>query len=259
MNQRVAIVTGGAQGIGRGIAERLAQDGCAIAVWDQNADGAAEVAQALRDAGGPARSSEVDVSDSAQVRRALDGLLAEWGRVDILVNNAGWDRLMPFLDSGEDHWDRVIGVVYRGTLNTCRYVGPRIVEAEHGRIVNIGSDTAKIGGPFEAVYSGAKGAVTSFSRALARELAETGTTVNVVSPGSTDTPMFRRIEAELEVDPVFKSYFTEKLSESQAKRIPLGRLALPSDVANAVAFFASERTEFVTGQVLSTSGGETMY
>jgi 2-hydroxycyclohexanecarboxyl-CoA dehydrogenase len=178
----------------------------------------------------------------------------------VIINNAGWDRFGWFMESSEEHWARVIAVNYVGILNTCRYLGGEVIKfGKAGRIIQIASDTAKIGGPLEAVYSGAKGAVVSFSRALARELAPTGVTVNVICPGSTDTPLFRESAARIEVTPEFKEHFPGNLIEAQIKRIPLGRLGLPSDLANAVAFFADPRSEHITGQVLSVDGGETMY
>ena len=164
------------------------------------------------------------------------------------------------MESSKDHWARVIAVNYVGILNTCRYLGDEIIKhGKAGRIIQIASDTAKIGGPLEAVYSGAKGAVVSFSRALARELAPTGVTVNVICPESTDTPLFRESAARIEATPEFKSHFPGNLIEAQIGRIPLGRLGTPSDLANAVAFFADSRSEHITGQVLSVDGGETMY
>lgn len=257
---RVAVVTGAARGIGRAIAGRLAADGLSVALWDLNGRGVRSAAVELRAAGFDAEAWTVDVSKSRQVQRAAEAVIARWGHVDVLVNNAGWDRLGFFLESREDVWDRVIGVNYRGVLNTCRYIGPSItMSASAGRIIQVASDTAKLGGPLESVYSGAKGAVVSFSRALARELAPSGVTVNVVCPGSTDTPLFHEGARLIEADPRFKRFFPADLVDAQLSRIPMGRLGLPSDIANAVSFFADARAEHITGQVLSVDGGETMY
>jgi 2-hydroxycyclohexanecarboxyl-CoA dehydrogenase len=259
IESRVAIVTGGARGIGRAIAEYLARDGLGVAIWDLNEDGAREVADGIRSHGGLARQARVDVSDVAQVRAATADVHDDWGRIDVLVNNAGWDRPSLFLDTTEEHWDKVIAVNYRAVLATSYVLAPLLIEAGDGRIINIASDTAKIGYPLEAVYSGAKGAVISFTRALARELASSGVTVNAICPGATDTPLLREEQETFEKNPDLMRFFPDGFIESAVKAIPLGRLGTPEDLANAVSFFVRPASGFITGQVLSVDGGQTMY
>lgn len=256
---RVAVVTGAARGIGRGIAERLARDGLAVELWDIDLGGAADVAASMVTGGSRAQARMVDISDSTQVRSAGAELMAQWGRIDVLVNNAGWDRYSFFLDTDEAMWDRVIAINYRGTLNTCRYLGPMLTDAPNGRIVNIASDTAKLGYALEAVYSGTKGGIIAFSRALAKEIASTGTTVNVICPGATDTPLLREAEELLEGDPRFSKFFPKGFIPTVLEQMPLGRLGLPADVANGVAFLIRQESNFITGQILSIDGGQTMY
>jgi 2-hydroxycyclohexanecarboxyl-CoA dehydrogenase len=255
----VAVVTGAGRGIGRGICLRLAADGLRVAAWDIDASSAEETAELITRSGGTAIAQAVDVSRSDDVQASARELEERLGPVSVLVNNAGWDRLSLFLESDPADWPRTVGVNYLAVLATCHAFAASVTSATDGRIVNVASDTAKLGGPLEAVYSGAKAAVVSFSRALARELADTGTTVNVVCPGATDTPLYREIEQELETDPRFSHFFPDGLTTAVLRAIPLGRLGQPDDIAGAVAFFTRRASSFVTGQVLSVSGGQTMY
>jgi len=256
---RVAVVTGAARGIGRGIGLRLAADGYRVALWDLDEGGTQQLASEIEAAGGSAIARRVDVASGDDVRAGRDQVVERYGRVDVLVNNAGWDRYGWFLETTEDYWDKVIGVNYRGVLNTCRYLGRDIEAAEHGRIINISSNTAKLGYQLVAVYAGAKSAVIAFSRSLARELAASGTTVNVVCPGATDTPLLREDEAFLDADTRFASFFGDGFIKTVLSGIPLHKLGTAADVANAVAFFAHPSAHYITGQVLSVDGGQTMY
>jgi 2-hydroxycyclohexanecarboxyl-CoA dehydrogenase len=256
---RVAVVTGAARGIGRGIGLRLASDGYRVALWDLDGDATQALATEIEAAGGRAIARRVDVAAGDDVRAGREHVLERFGRVDVLVNNAGWDRYGWFLETTEDYWDKVIGVNYRGVLNTCRYLGRDIEAAEHGRVINISSNTAKLGYQLVAVYAGAKAAVIAFSRSLARELAASGTTVNVVCPGATDTPLLREDEAFLDAEPRFATFFGAGFIETVLAGIPLHKLGTPADVANAVAFLAHPSAHYITGQVLSVDGGQTMY
>jgi 2-hydroxycyclohexanecarboxyl-CoA dehydrogenase len=177
----------------------------------------------------------------------LEGQL---GPVEILVNCAGWDELRPFLETDEPFWDQVIELNFKGCLRTCRRVVPGMVQREYGRVVNIGSDAARVGSSLEAVYSGAKGAVVAFSKTLARETARHGVTVNAVCPGPTDTPLLEGMLQE--------SDSGARALEAMRRAVPMRRLAQPEDIAAAVAFLASERAGYITGQTLSVSGGLTM-
>lgn len=245
---RVALVTGGASGIGRSSCLALARGGARIAIADVNLPGAERVAEEARGENREARAVHLDVTDRAQVARAVQEVVDAWGRVDVLVNAAGWDRIAPFLETTEELWNRIIGINFRGVLNTCHVVLPHMVRQGGGVVVNIASDAGRVGSSGEAVYSAAKGAVIAFSKALAREMARHNIRVNVVAPGLTDTPLLKQI-----IDAG-----NEKLIDAIVRSTPMRRLARPEEVAEAVVFLASDRASFITGQTLSVSGGLTM-
>jgi 2-hydroxycyclohexanecarboxyl-CoA dehydrogenase len=248
---RVALVTGGAQGIGRGIAEQLGVDGFRIGVADLNLEAAEETAAAIVAAGGTAVAIQIDVTDTASVQAAVKAVTEEYGPVEVLVNNAGFDDFMPFLDTSEDFWDRILEVNFKGALRVIQATAPGMAERAFGRIINIGSDAGRVGSSLEAVYSGAKGGIIAFSKTLARELATKGVTVNTVCPGPTDTPALRKFAANSGDD-------AEKVITGMTRAVPMRRLAAPADIAGAVAYFASDAAGYVTGQTLSVSGGLTM-
>lgn len=243
----VAFVTGGAGGIGGAICHDLAAMGLTVAVADLSASAATQMANELP--GDGHMGVAVDVSDFDAVGMAVDDVTAALGDIDVLVNVAGWDRFIQFVDTEPDFWDQVIDINYRGVLNTTRHVVPGMVERQLGRVISIASDAARVGSSLEAVYSGAKGAVVSFSKSLAREVAKAGVTVNVVCPGPTATPLFDGLTEDLG-NPNFGT--------ALAKAIPMRRMGEPGDVSPAVAFLASEEARFITGQTLSVSGGLTM-
>jgi 2-hydroxycyclohexanecarboxyl-CoA dehydrogenase len=250
VEQRVALVTGGARGIGRAIALELARDGRAVAVADLLVDGAQEAAAEAASLGVPAIGVHLDVTDRDSVAGAVDRARAELGPIGVLVNNAGWDELKPFLDTDEEFWERVIDINFRGMLRTTKAVLPEMVEAGWGRVVNIGSDAGRVGSSMESVYSGAKAGVIGFTKTIAREVARTGVTANVVCPGPTRTPLLEGMAGTGESG--------EKLIGSLERAVPMKRLGEPEDVAAAVAFMASDRAGYITGQTLSVSGGLTM-
>lgn len=241
---KIAIVTGAGQGIGRAIAEKLASDGATVVVTDVNESTAEETADAI---GGGGFGMQTDVTSRESVNAMVQQLLDRFGSIDVLVNNAGWDKAGPFVDSDPADWDRVIQVNLYGVLNTSRAVLPIMAEQGHGKVVNLASDAGRVGSSGEAVYSAAKGGVIAFTKAGAREMARHRVNVNCVSPGPTDTALFASVGGD---DP--------KLREALIRAIPFRRLADPSDVANMVAFLASEEADFVTGQTVSVSGGLTM-
>lgn len=243
-------MTGGARGIGRAISLALAADGRAVAVGDLLDDEAQSVAGEVVAAGGEAIAVSVDVTDGAAVRAAVARVEGELGAVDILVNNAGWDELKPFVDTGEAFWEQVIDVNYKGCLRLCQTALPGMAERGWGRVVNIGSDAARVGSSLESVYSGAKGAIIAFTKTIAREFARSGVTANTVCPGPTDTPMLAGIVEAAED--------AEKVIKAMTRAVPMKRVGRPEEVAAAVRFFASEDAGFVTGQTLSVSGGLTM-
>jgi 2-hydroxycyclohexanecarboxyl-CoA dehydrogenase len=188
----------------------------------------------------------LDVTDPQSVADAF----AEAGDIDVLVNAAGWDELHPFMETGEEFWDRVIEINFKGCLRTTKAVLPGMIERGFGRIVNIASDAGRVGSSGESVYAGAKGAVIAFGKTIAREVATKGVTVNAVCPGPTRTPMLEGMAGEDERG--------AKLMAALERAVPMKRLGEPADVAAAVAFLASEEAAFITGQTLSVSGGLTM-
>jgi 2-hydroxycyclohexanecarboxyl-CoA dehydrogenase len=219
-----------------------------VAVADINEEGARQVAAEIRGQDREAQAVRMDVTDRAQVAQGVQQVLDHFRQVDVLVNAAGWDRIVPFLESTEDLWDRVIAINFRGVLNTCHVVLPHMVQRGSGVVVNIASDAGRVGSSGETVYSGAKGAVIAFSKALAREVARHNIRVNVVAPGITDTPLLQQIIQA----------GNEKLIDAIVRSTPLRRMARPEEVAEAVVFLASDRASFITGQTLSVSGGLTM-
>jgi 2-hydroxycyclohexanecarboxyl-CoA dehydrogenase len=178
MSNRVAFVTGGAQGIGQGISETLGINGFRVAVADLNLDAAEATAKRISDAGGEAIAVHVDVTDTESVRGAVKTVAAELGEIDILVNNAGWDDFMPFLKTSEDFWDKILDINFKGALRVIHAVVPGMVERGFGRVINIGSDAGRVGSSLESVYSGAKGGIIAFTKTLAREVATKGVTAN---------------------------------------------------------------------------------
>lgn len=248
MSERVALVTGGGGGIGSAIAAALAANGHGVAVADLDIEAARQSAERVAADGGRAAPFELDVTDGASVTAATASVESELGPIEILVNNAGWDELRPFVETDEAFWDRVIEINFKGCLHTTRELLPGMIERGYGRIVNIASDAARVGSSTESVYAGAKAAVIAFTKTIAREAARAGVTANAVCPGPTRTPMLDRMAAE----------GGEKLVDALVRAVPMRRLGEPEDVAAAVAFLASDRAGFITGQTLSVSGGLTM-
>jgi len=247
--ERTALVTGGGRGIGRAIALALAADSRTVAVADIAEDEAAETASLIVADGGRAGAVRLDVTDRDSVRAGIEEARAELGPIQILVNNAGWDELVPFLETDEPFWDKVIEINFKGCLRVTREVLPTMVEAGWGRVINIGSDAGRVGSSLESVYSGSKAAVIAFTKTVAREVARSGVTANTVCPGPTRTPLLKGMTG---------GERGEKLIAALERAVPMGRLGEPEDVAAAVAFLASARAAYITGQTLSVSGGLTM-
>lgn len=241
---KTAIVTGAASGIGLATAASFAAAGAKVILTDINAAAGETAAADLRTSGADARFFELNVMDLASANAAADRVRSEVGRLDVLVNAAGWDIIQPFMDNTPDYWAKIVGLNLMGPIQVTRAMLPLLIESGNGRIVNVSSDAGRVGSFGETVYAGAKGGVIAFTKSLARELTRKQVRVNCVCPGPTDTPLF--------------ATQSEKMQQALINAIPMRRLGQASEVADAVLFFASDRSSFVTGQVLSVSGGLTM-
>ena len=241
------VLTGGGSGIGRAIGLRLGEEGARVGILDLDAEGGSATEAAVREAGGHASSHVVDITDYQAVEAAVEAFAATQGEVRGLVNCAGWDVAANFLDTEPDFWRKVIDINLLGPLNVTKVVLSRMEKAGSGRIVSIASDAGRVGSSGEAVYAACKGGIIAFSKSVAREMARKGITLNAVSPGPTDTPLFANFEP------------TGKLAKALERAIPMGRLARPDDFPGIVAFLLSEDAGFITGQTISVSGGLTMH
>jgi 2-hydroxycyclohexanecarboxyl-CoA dehydrogenase len=250
LQDKTVIVTGGGGGIGGASCRRFAELGARVAVLDRNFEAAQAVATGITASGGRALAVACDITDRASVNAAVATTESELGPVHVLVNNAGWDIFKPFTKTDPGEWDRLIAINLIGPMHLHHAVLPGMIERRAGRIVNVASDAARVGSSGEAVYAACKGGIVAFSKTIAREHARHGITVNVVCPGPTDTALFADFK-EGAANP-------EKLVAAFQRSIPLGRIGQPDDLPGAIAFFASDDAAFITGQVLSVSGGLTM-
>lgn len=238
---KTVLVTGGASGIGQATCAAFIAAGADVIVCDRNAEAGAAAAAEL---GRRARFEALDVTDRAGCTALAERLTASPGRLDVLVNAAGWDIIQPFMDNEPAFWDRVVAINYMGPVQLTRALLPLLIASGAGRIVNVASDAARVGSSGEAVYAGAKGGIIAFSKSLARETVRRNIRVNCICPGPTDTPLFNTQG--------------DKIRDALTNAIPMKRLAKPSEIADGILFFASDRSSFCTGQVLSISGGLTM-
>ncbi|MBJ9985288.1 glucose 1-dehydrogenase [Acinetobacter sp. S40] len=250
LKDKVIIVTGGAGGIGSATCKRLAQEGAKVAVFDMNLQVAESLVADIQANHGQAVAVQCDITNREAVDQAVQKTQTELGSIDGLVNNAGWDVFKPFIKTNANEWERLIQINLVGMLNMHHAVLPFMIEKNAGRIVNIASDAARVGSSGEAVYAACKGGLLSFSKTLAREHSRNNITINVICPGPTDTALLAGV-TEGASNP-------EKLREAFTRAIPLGRLGQPDDLASSIAFFLSDDASFITGQVLSVSGGLTM-
>ncbi|BBX02541.1 2-hydroxycyclohexanecarboxyl-CoA dehydrogenase [Mycolicibacterium moriokaense] len=239
---KTAIVTGAASGIGRAIAVRMADAGAVVAALDRDAAGLAATVAAI---GESARAYGVDLADASAISVATDAIVKDLGLPHVLVNAAGFDRVEPFMSNDDDLWQALVAVNFLGPVRLTRAVLDVVVpEGAPLKIVNIASDAGRVGSLGETVYAGTKGGVIAFTKSLAREMARYQINVNCVCPGPTDTPLF--------------ALLPDKVKDGLIRAIPFRRLATPEEIADSVLFFASDRANYVTGQVLSVSGGLTM-
>ncbi len=240
-----AVVTGSGSGISRQIAIVMASSGAEVAVVDINLDAAKETAETINQSGGVAKAFAVDVTSRQSIQSLRPEVEAGLGMCDIIVNGAGWNVGAPFLTNEPDFIDKVVALNLMGNINMCHTFLPPLVESgKRGWVVNVSSDAGRVGSLGETVYAASKGGVIAFSKSLAREMARHNINVNCVAPGPTDTPLLR-------MQP-------EKIQEALVRAIPFRRLGDPVEIANVVTFLASEQASYVTGQVISVSGGLTM-
>lgn len=244
---KAAIVTGGAGGIGAAICRRLAEEGVRVGVLDVRAEAAEQAAASI---GNGATAHAADITDHAAVVAAVADFEVRVAPVDILINNAGWDKFAWFLDTDPALWERIIAINLKGPINLHHAVLAGMQARRSGRIVNIASDAGRVGSSMEAVYSACKGGIIAFTKTIAREMARSGVTINCVCPGPTDTPLLRELTGAGEQG--------ARIGEGLKRSIPLGRLGRPEDLAGMVAFLASDDAAYMTGQVVSVSGGLTM-
>jgi 2-hydroxycyclohexanecarboxyl-CoA dehydrogenase len=241
---KTAVVTGAASGIGRATAEAFAHAGAYVLLADINDEGGEAVAAALNAQGRGADYFHVDITDAASIEAFRKAALEKRGSVDIVANVAGWGKTEPFVENKPEFWRKLIDLNFLGTVMVTRAFVEGMMERRSGRIVCVASDAGRVGSLGETVYSGTKGGVIAFTKALAREMARYDVTVNCVCPGPTDTPLMAAVP--------------DKIKDAFARVTPMRRLARPSEIADAILFFSGPQARFVTGQVLSVSGGLTM-
>lgn len=241
---KIVVLTGGASGIGRATTLEFARRGATVYCGDINSELGSALAADAKDLPGAVDFQPLDVTDDASIAAIGELVHARHGKADILVNVAGWDRSEPFMQNSPEYMQKVVDINLYGPMKMVKTFLPAMVEAEQGKIVSVSSDAGRVGSMNETVYAGAKGGIIAFSKSLAREVARYKINVNVVCPGPTETPLFRSQP--------------ERLQDALVRAIPFRRPALPEEIGYAILFFASELTDYVTGQVLSVSGGLTM-
>jgi 2-hydroxycyclohexanecarboxyl-CoA dehydrogenase len=243
-NEKVVLVTGGASGIGLATCRAFAEAGATVLMTDVAVERGEQAAAELRKEGRKVEFRALDITRREAAEAVATKVRAEQGRLDALVNAAGWDIIEPFMQNTPEYWAKIMALNFMGPVQVTRAMLPMLIENGSGRIVNVASDAGRVGSSGETVYAGAKGGVIAFTKSLAREVVRKGIRVNCVCPGPTETPLF--------------ASQPEKMREALIGAIPMRRVAKPSEVADTILFFASDRASYVTGQVLSVSGGLTM-
>jgi 2-hydroxycyclohexanecarboxyl-CoA dehydrogenase len=244
LDGKTALVTGGASGIGKATVLALARAGARVICADINEKAGAELVKAAADAKLAVEAVALDLSDPASTRKCATEVLATYGCIDILVNAAGWNDIQNFMENQSGYIDRVLAINLGGTIHLTQALLPGMIAANKGKIINVSSDAGRVGSGGETTYAAAKGGVIAFTKSLTREVSRYSINVNCVCPGPTDTPML--------------ATRSEKLREAFVKAIPFHRFATPEEIADAILFFAGPRSDYITGQVLSVSGGLTL-
>ena len=244
LQNKLALITGGAQGIGKTISEELVQNGAHVVLGDVNLEGAQATAEAINNNGGSASAVKIDVSNPAEVKQVFDSILKDKKPIDIMINNAGITRDGLMVRMKEADWDRVLNINLKGTFLCSQQAAKQMMKQKSGVIVNIASIVGVMGNFGQANYSASKAGVIGLTKTLAREVASRGIRVNAVAPGFIDTEMTRVLD--------------ESVRQSLIEQIPLAKLGLPEDVARCVAFLVSDRSSYITGQVINVNGGMLM-
>jgi 2-hydroxycyclohexanecarboxyl-CoA dehydrogenase len=250
LKDRTVLVTGGANGIGAAIARRLAEEGCAVGIFDLDAASGETLVGEIKAAGGRASLHTLDITDYDAVARAVEGFEASVGPVAFLVNNAGWDRAQSFLDTTPEFWRKIVAINLFGPLNVNHVVLRGMAARGFGRVVNIASDAGRVGSSGEAVYSACKGGIIAFTKTVARELVGKGVILNTLCPGPTDTAILRSF---------LEGPDGARIAEGLKRAIPMRRVGVPEDYPGLVAFLLSDDAAYITGQTISVSGGLTMH
>jgi len=244
LDGKTVVVTGGASGIGKATTFELARAGGRVIIADVNEQGGAAAQREAEAAGLKVEYLKLDLADPDSIDRFAAQALERCGCVDVLVNAAGWGKIQPFVENSPEFWDRVLAVNLTGPVRLTQKLLPKMMETRAGKIVNVSSDAGRVGSLGETMYSAAKGGMIAFTKSLAREAARGGINVNCVCPGPTDTPLLQAVP--------------EKFREAFVKAIPFRRVGKPEEVADAILFFATPCSDYITGQVLSVSGGLTL-
>ncbi|MCX0275230.1 SDR family oxidoreductase [Nocardia zapadnayensis] len=252
LKNKVALVTGGGNGIGAAIVRRLAESGASVGIIDRDEASARVIAAELDASGVHTAVVVADISSNSAVVDGVNAIEEALGPIDILINNAGWDSLRPFLDNDEAHRDRIIDINLKGPINVTHAVLGKMVDRARGRVVTISSDAGRVGSTGQAVYSACKAGMIALTKSTAREMARYGITLNVVAPGPTRT---RMMTEALDGDDASAKHVLERMT----KAIPMRRMGEPRDVAGIAVFLATDDASFITGQVISVSGGLTMH